>query len=166
MMSHPLPQKILHRIFRLGIWVKGFDAVLEIIGGLFFLLASNITLNRLVIALTEHELIEDPQDRIAVTLHQAIAHITPDTRIFGSAYLIGHGLIKLCVVTGLLLGKRWAYPAALAFLCLFIGYQLYHISYHYSLPLVILTFFDSIFVFSIWYEYRLLTRPPGGAKDH
>src|SRR5258706_15658669 len=99
-------EKVVHRVFTAGIWIKGFDAVLEIIGGFIFLLASNLTLNRLVIALTEHELVEDPHDRIAIILRQAVLHISSDTRIFGSIYLIGHGLTKLWLVTGLLRGKR------------------------------------------------------------
>lgn len=156
MAKQTLPAKILHRVFSVGIWVKGFDAVLEIIGGFIFLLASNLTLNKLIIALTEHELVEDPHDKIAIVLRQAIAHISSDTRIFGGIYLIGHGLVKLLLVTGLLQGKRWAYPATIGFLCLFIAYQLYQVSYHYSLGLVLLTFFDLIFVFSIWYEYQRL----------
>ncbi len=149
-------EKVVHRVFTAGIWIKGFDAVLEIIGGFIFLLASNLTLNRLVIALTEHELVEDPHDRIAIILRQAVLHISSDTRIFGSIYLIGHGLTKLWLVTGLLRGKRWAYPATICFLCLFIAYQLYHISDQYSLGLLLLTFFDTIFVFSIWYKYKHL----------
>ncbi len=158
--------KILRQVFAIGIWVKGFDAVLEIIGGFIFLLASNLTLNQLIIALTEHELIEDPQDKISIILRQAVAHISADARIFGSVYLIGHGLTKLWLVTGLLHGKRWAYPATIGFLCLFIAYQLYRISYHYSLGLVLLTFFDSLFVFSIWYEYQRLKHPRDDKTNH
>ena len=48
MTTQTLPNKILHRVFTLGIWVKGFDAILEIIGGFIFLLASNLTLSRLI----------------------------------------------------------------------------------------------------------------------
>ena len=111
---------------------------------------------KLIIALTEHELIEDPHDKIVIILRHAVSHISSDTRIFGSIYLIGHGLIKFWLVTGLLYGKRWAYPSTIGFLCLFIAYQLYQVSYHYSLAVVLLTLFDSIFVFSIWYEYQHL----------
>jgi uncharacterized membrane protein len=154
MNGQTLPTKIFHRVFTLGIWVKGFDAVLEMIGGFIFLLASNLSLNQAVIMLTQHELIEDPQDVIAIALRQAVAQITPDTRILGSIYLICHSLTKLLLVMGLLRGKRWAYPGAIGFLCLFIIYQLYRISYQPSPGLVFLTFFDSLFLISIWYEYQ------------
>jgi len=154
MIKQTSPTKILHQVFTLGIWVKGFDAVLEMIGGFLFLTASKLTLNHLVIALTQHELIEDPHDPIAIQFRHAVAQISSGTLIFGSAYLIMHGLTKLVLVIGLLRGKRWAYPAAIGFLCLFIAYQLFQVSYQYSLGLVILTFFDSVFVLSIWHEYQ------------
>jgi uncharacterized membrane protein len=150
--------RILHGAFALGIWIKGFDAALEIVGGFIFLLASNLTLNRLVIALTEHELVEDPRDKIAILLRYAVAHITSDTHLYGGAYLIIHGLTKLWLVTGLLRSKSWAYPATICFLCLFIAYQLYRVSYQYSPGLILLTLFDSVFVFLIWREYRFLKR--------
>ena len=158
MTNQRLRTKVLHRAFTLGIWVKGFDAALEIIGGVIFLLASNLVLNELIIALTEHELVEDPRDVIAILLRHAVAQLPIDAHLFGGAYLIVHGLTKLWLVTGLLRSKPWAYPATIGFLCLFITYQLYRVSYHNSLGLILLTLFDSVFVLLIWREYRLLKR--------
>src|SRR5881398_1488030 len=63
----------LHQIFAVGMWIKGLDGVLEVIGGIMLLLISPAALNRLVIALTQHELVEDPHDRVATTLRQAAA---------------------------------------------------------------------------------------------
>ncbi len=156
MTNQTFRDRILHWAFAMGIWVKGFDAILEIVGGFIFLLASDLTLNRLVIALTAHELVEDPHDMIANVLRQAVAQASLDTHLFGGIYLIIHGLAKLWLVTGLLRSKPWAYPATIGFLCLFITYQLYRLSYHDSLGLVLLTLFDSVFVILIWREYRLL----------
>jgi len=156
MTNQTFRERILHWAFATGIWVKGFDAVLEIIGGFIYLLASDLTLNRLVIALTEHELIEDPRDKVSILLRHAVAQASLDSHLFEGIYLIIHGLTKLWLVRGLLRSKPWAYPATIGFLCLFIAYQLYRVSYHYSVGLVLLTLFDSVFVFLIWREYRLL----------
>ena len=52
MAPDPRRAKLLHRVFALGIWVKGIDGVLEIIGGVVLLLTSNAALNRLVITFT------------------------------------------------------------------------------------------------------------------
>jgi uncharacterized membrane protein len=155
--THQTPRdKVLHWAYEMEIWVKGFDATLEVIGGLILLLASNLMLNQLVISLTQHELVEDPRDVIATLLRQSVANISVGAHIFGGAYLVIHGLTKLCLVTGLLRRKAWAYPATIGFLCVFIAYQLYRVSYQFSLGLVLLTFFDAAFVFLIGREYRLL----------
>src|SRR5262245_36197309 len=56
-------EQALYRLFELGVWVKGIDGILEICGGVLLLLTSPAALNRLVMMLTQHELVEDPQDR-------------------------------------------------------------------------------------------------------
>src|SRR6266545_7986793 len=145
--------RLLHRILELGIILKGFDAILEMIGGVLFWFASNVAFDQWVTSLTQHELIEDPQDKVALLLRQAVSQFSSDARLFGSAYLIIHGLAKLWLVTGLLRGKLWAYPATFGFLSLLIIYQLYQMSYNFSIGLLMLTFFDSIFALLIWREY-------------
>lgn len=156
--NQALLAKWLHRGVELGIFLKGFDAVFEMLGGIIFWFTSNVTLNRLVIALTQHELIEDPQDKVALFLRQSVAQFTSDARLFGSVYLVLHGLIKLWLVTNLLHRKLWSYPATIGFLCIFIVYQLYRFSYSYSIGLLLLTFFDSVFALLIWREYRIMER--------
>jgi uncharacterized membrane protein len=137
-------------------WVKAIDGVLEIIGGFLLLLISNAALNRLVATLTQHELVEDPHDWIANALRQAVAQLSTNTKLFGSVYLIAHGLTKIVLVAGVLRGKLWAYPAAIGFLCLFIVYQIYRASYQPSPGLVLLTLIDVVIVCLLWREYRAI----------
>ncbi|HLO29030.1 MAG TPA: DUF2127 domain-containing protein [Anaerolineales bacterium] len=152
-LNQPSFTRLLHRVLELGIILKGFDAILEMIGGILFWFASNVTFDQWITALTQHELVEDPQDKVALLLREVAAPISSDARLFGSAYLIVHGLAKLWLVTGLLRGKAWAYPATFGFLSLFIIYQVYRLSYSFSIGLLALTFFDSVFAFLIWREY-------------
>jgi len=152
--------KFLHRVFALGIWLKGIDGALEIIGGAILLLISNATLNQLIVVLTQHELSEDPHDRIATAARQAVAQLSLGTKVFGGVYLIAHGLAKLILVVGLLRGHRWAYPIAIGFLGLFIAYQLYRLSYQFSVGLLLLTLFDVVIVGLTWREYRLFKTSP------
>jgi uncharacterized membrane protein len=155
-MRNPVHREIfLYRVFALGIWVKGIDGVLEIVGGGLLLFISPTMLNQLVIGLTQHELVEDPRDVIATTLRHAAAQLSANTQLFASLYLVAHGVVKVVLVVGLLRGKRWAYPAAIGFLCLFIVYQLYRLSYHASVGLLLLTLFDVVVVGLTWHEYRL-----------
>jgi uncharacterized membrane protein len=108
--------------------------------------------------LTQRELAEDPRDLVANALRHAVGGLGPDVRLFGAAYLIGHGVVKVGLVAGLLRGKSWSYPTALVFLCLFIGYQLYRLSYRYSAPLLLLTILDAVIVALIWREFRARRR--------
>ena len=154
MLDHSPRTNFWHRVFAVGIWVKGVDGVLEIIGGGILLLTSNAVLNHLIIVLTQHELIEDPHDWLATAARQAAAQLSTNTRLFGSVYLIAHGLAKVVLVVGILLGQRWAYPSAIAFLSLFIAYQLYRLGYQFSPGLLLLMLFDMVMVALIWREYR------------
>jgi uncharacterized membrane protein len=146
-MRNPVQREIfLYRVFALGVWVKGMDGVLEIVGGFLLLLISPVMLNQFVMTLTQHELVEDPHDVIATALRHAAAQLSANTQLFASLYLVAHGLVKVVLVVGLLRGKRWAYPAAIGFLCLFIVYQLYRLSYHATAGLLLLTLFDMVIV--------------------
>ena len=150
--------KFLHRILELGIFIKGFDAILEMIGGVLFWFASNLTIHQLIITLTQHELVEDPQDQVANLLRQAIPVISADARLFGTSYLIIHGAVKLGLIIGLVKHKLWAFPTTIGFLSLFIVYQLYRFSFSGSIGLLLLSFFDTIFAILIWREFRLMKK--------
>src|SRR5512143_3804528 len=95
----PSLTRFLHRILEVGLILKGFDAILEMVGGLLFWFASNVTFDRWILSLTQHELVEDPQDKVALLLRQGVSVISTDARLFGSGYLIIHGLAKLVLVT-------------------------------------------------------------------
>ena len=75
---------------------------------------------------------------------------------FYAFYLLGHGLIKLLLVIGLLRGKLWSYPASLAALGAFMAYQMYRYSYTHSPGLLVLTVFDAAVMWLIWQEWRLV----------
>jgi uncharacterized membrane protein len=165
-MNHqPLRDRFLHWAYEFEIWAKGFDAVLEVIGGFILFFTNKLMLNQWVILLTQHELVEDPHDIIATQLRQSVANLSVDAHIFGGAYLVLHGLAKLWLVTGLLMKKAWAYPSAVVFLGLFIVYQLYRVSYQFSAGLLLLTFFDVAFIFLILREYRLFKHLQGNQHE-
>jgi uncharacterized membrane protein len=145
---------IRHRLFTLGVAVKGIDGLLESVGGLVLLLTSARTMNAWVVALTHHELAEDPRDLVANFLLNHVAHLSADTRLFGAAYLLVHGAVKIFLVAGLLTNKRWSYPTALAVLGAFMLYQLYRFSYTHSIWLAAVTVVDLIVVVLIYEEYR------------
>ena len=151
-----MKKDFLDYTFEASIIIKGIDGIFEIIGGFLLLLVKIATLNYLIVWLTQAELLEDPSDLIANAIVKASNSLSIDTKIFGSAYLLSHGLIKIFLVWSLLKNKLWAYPAALAFLLIFIAYQSYKLIYHYSAGLLALTIFDIFIVFLTLREYRKL----------
>jgi uncharacterized membrane protein len=147
-------QKTLHTLFLISVWIKGVAGVLETAAGIFCFFITPAALASFVVALTAPELSEDPDDWIATTLVHAVRRFSADTALFAAAYLIIHGLVKLFLVAGLLLGRLWAYPLSLWFLAAFIIYQGYRYTHTHSILLVLLTVVDLAVAYLIWREYQ------------
>lgn len=150
-MRRSAPKDLLDRTFEVAIILKGLDGVLEVIGGLVLLVVTPATINRIVTALTQHELSQDPHDFIASRLLNTAHGLTRSAVLFGALYLLAHGVVKIVLVVALLKNKLWAYPWMIVFLLVFIVYQIYRITLVPSAGLAALTAFD---VFVVWLTYR------------
>jgi uncharacterized membrane protein len=148
------PRDLLDQTFQVGIILKGLDGVLEVIGGLLLLVVSPATINRVVTSLTQHELSEDPHDFVATHLLKTAHGLTGSAVLFGSIYLLAHGAVKIILVAALLKNQPWAYPWTIAFLGVFIVYQLYRLSFQPSVGLTALTIFDTVIAWLTYREYR------------
>jgi len=151
-------ERRIHQVFELGVVLKGANAALECAGGLALALVNTDTIVSLIRRLAQDELIENPHDFIASHLMQFAGNFSVSNRNFYAFYLFSHGIVKLCLVVGLLKNRLWAYPASLVVLSLFIVYQIYRFSYTHSLGLIALTVFDLIVVGLIWHEYGVRRR--------
>jgi uncharacterized membrane protein len=158
-----LNDKRLHAAFELGVILKGLNALAELVAGVALWFASVDLIRNVVGALIHGEVIEDPQDRVATYLMHMADRVSVGGKNFATFYLVSHGVVKLILVVGLLRNKLWAYPASLAVLGLFIAYQLYRLSFGFSLGLTLLTVFDAIIIILIWHEYRFVERTRHGA---
>jgi len=147
-------EKLLHWAFEVGIWFKGIDGVLELIGGVLLLCTAPDTVNHFIVDLTERELRQDPGDFICNTLRHAGDHFSDKTRFWGSAYLLSHGAIKVFLATGIILGKLWAYPTAMIIIGGFILFQSGRLTVHFSWPLLAATVIDIVIVLLVWREYH------------
>lgn len=154
----PVDERRIHRIFEIGVWLKGAHALVECAGGLLLYVVSTATIASWVNVLTQDELIEDPNDFIAGHLSRMASQFSVASEHFYAFYLLSHGLIKLLLVVGLLRGKLWSYPASLVALSAFMAYQLYRYSYTHSVGLLVLTVFDAIVMVLIWHEWRVVRR--------
>ncbi len=151
--------RVLHLLYEIGIWFKGIDGILELVGGILFLVVSKSALSGVIATLTQHELVGDSGDWLAIHLRIAFNHLSSSTKLFGSAYLLGHGAVKVFLVWGgLLRCKLWAFPAALLFIGAFVLYQSFRLSYRFSPGLLALTGLDVLVMLLIWREYNVMKR--------
>jgi uncharacterized membrane protein len=144
----------LDRTFRISLILKGLDGVLELVGGVLLLFVSPDQINDVVQFLTQHELAENPNDYLANHLVNSTSNLTASATLFGAIYLLLHGLVKVLLVGAVLRDKIWAYPWMIAFLVIFIGFQIYQIAVDFSIGLIILTAFDAFIVVLTVIEYR------------
>lgn len=147
------PRDWLDRVFAIGIIGKGLNGVAELVGGVLLLFLTPDRVHHVVVALTQGELSEDPGDLIATRLLHTADGLTGNAVLFGSIYLLAHGIVKIALVVALLLNKIWAYPWMIAVLLLFIAYQLYRIALNPTAGLIALTVFDVVIVALTWREY-------------
>ena len=151
-----MSEKTIHRLFEVGIWLKGLHSLIEIIGGIMLAVISTSAITNFVVDLTADELMRHPNDVVAEYLMQWATNFSIATKTFAAFYLLSHGVIKLFLVVGLLRDKHWAYPASLVALGLFIIYQIYRYTFTHSLGLIVLTIFDLVVIWLIWHEYKLM----------
>ena len=97
---------------------------------------------------------EDPHDFLATHLLHATGTLTGSALSFGAIYLLAHGVIKIVLVAALLRNQIWAYPWMIGFLIAFILYQLYRLTFGFSVVLVGLTVFDAVVVWLTAREYQ------------
>jgi uncharacterized membrane protein len=151
-----MTEKAIHRLFEVGVWLKGAHSVLEIVGGLLLWAISANAITEFVVNLTADELSRNPRDLIAAYFLRWALSFSVGTKTFAAFYLLSHGVVKLVLVVGLLRRQLWAYPASLIVLGLFIAYQVYRYTLTHSLALVALTIFDVVVIWLIWHEYRVM----------
>ena len=144
----------LHRLFQVAVVVKGIDGVLELVGGVLLLLVGPAALHHLGVLLARHELADEPDDWVVMALRHLAESFSVETRHFASAYLIGHGVLKIFLAVTLLRERLWAFPTALSVLAIFVAYQLHRFARTHSIVLLALTIVDIVVMALIWREYR------------
>jgi uncharacterized membrane protein len=153
-----MQERRIHQLFEVSVLLKGAHALVECVGGVVLAFVSTARIVRLVERATLDELSEEPHDFLASHLLAWAHGFSVQTQHFYAFYLLSHGAVKIALVAGLLARKLWAYPASLAALAGFIGYQLYRYTLTHSIGLILLTAFDLLVMALIWHEYRLMRR--------
>ena len=120
-----------------------------------FFLFQNFLLN-ITKFIIQGELIEDSRDFIANYLLHSAQNLSISSLNFTALYLISHGAIKLFLIIGLFRKKLSYYPISIAVFGLLVAYQLYRLSFTYSVWLWMITVIDMVVMGLIWHEYKYL----------
>lgn len=142
-------------VFIIGVTLKAIGAGIETILGLL-LMYTHVVSNVLTFLL-DWALVQDPDNFFFGHL-QSFASLSPRTLFLGGAYLASHGFVKCVLMVALLRNKVWAYPASIAVLVLFMLYELVRFIQTFSVPTLLLLFFDALIVWLIYHEYTLMRR--------
>jgi len=151
-------EKKIFSLFRISLFVKGAFAVVEIIGGVLAYFVTQHFLYRVVLYITQQELLEDPRDFFSNYLVQFAGQFSLSSQHFVVLYLLSHGIIKLFLIQGLIKKNLWYYPASLVIFSLFILYQFYRWNITYSPWLLALTLFDIGIIVLTVHEYRYIKK--------
>ena len=151
-------EKNIRLAFRVSLFIKGVFALLEIAGGVLAYFISQKLLVSFITAITQDELVEDPNDFVANYLLHLAQDFSISTQYFTAFYLLRHGVLKLFLIAGLLRERLWYYPLATIVFALFIVYQLYRFSFTHSVWLLVITILDMLVIWLTWREYKYLRR--------
>jgi uncharacterized membrane protein len=143
----------LYKVFIGSIIVKGLDACFECAIGIALIFVNPNAVTKLAVVLTQGELVEDPSSATANYILKIAHSYAISSHTFLIWYLLIHGVIKLFLVGGLLLDKKWSYPLAIVILSLFAIYQVIQYAYTPAIWLLLLTIFDVFIVALVYYEY-------------
>jgi len=144
---------LLDQSFQAAIAIKGFDAVLECIGGVIVWFFKPSSLNGFFRFASMHDLPGKYDEMIVAHLFNWSQALATGGKTFASVYLITHGLTKVLLVAGLWMNKLWAYPLTIVVFGIFCVYQMHRYTHTHSIFLVLLTIFDVILIYLTWREY-------------
>ncbi len=145
---------IFHLGYHIILLIKGIDGILEMIGGFLMIYLNPQRMDKLIVSLTQHELLDDPNDTVANALVEFGHNFSINKYTFEIIYLIIHGFIKVILISLLWRKKLWAYPLCILVFGLFVVYQIYRFTLTYSLLLVLLTVFDLLMIYMTYIEYK------------
>lgn len=148
------PRTVTDKAFRISLYLKGLDGLLETFGGILLLIITPDQINRFARWLTQGELSEDSHDFVANHILKTAHHLTGASLVFGAAYLLSHGVVKVILVFEVMRDHLWAYLGLIGVTALFVTYQIYRISVKFSLSLLLLTVFDLVIIYLTQKEYR------------
>ena len=143
-----------HKLFDVVVVLKGLNGVLELIGGTALAMIPTGAIIGWVGYLTENELSNDPTDFLANSLVHWANNFGHGSQMFAAIYLLFHGVAKVTLATLLLMGRKIAYPIAIALFSLFVLYAIHRLTLNWSWTLATFVTLDIFTIAVIAREWR------------
>ena len=140
-------------LFRLGLIIKGIDAILEVIGGI--LLLSPLRVDRMIEFFLQHELYNSVRHPTTAHLQHAAAEALAKATLAGAIYLIVHGGAKAVLILAVFKDKKWGYLGLMGVLSVFTVIEVVKGILDHSALAGALAVFDVFIVYLIAKEYRM-----------
>jgi len=138
-------------LFKTGIWLKGVNGGLELLGGLLLAVVPESTATRLILAIARFETGPELRDWVLRGITDGIAQVEAEST-FALFYLISHGVIKVFLAVALLRNIRWAAPVALAVFGLLAGIEIVRFALHPSVAMGLIIAID-LFVLGLIFRH-------------
>ncbi len=145
---------ILDIVFLVGVFFKGLDGLIELIGGVLLIFLSPSGLTSVAHSLTAGELLEDPHDIIANLLLKGAHQLGGQGAFLIALFLLIHGVVKLAIVISLIIGATKIYPWAIGALGILAIVQIIDFVVKPSIGVALLTVLDFVVIALTWREWR------------
>lgn len=163
-------QNHIHRLFEVGVTLKGLHALFELTTGAAILAISPVAVANFFLRLAFWEQSQGAPGIISHVLLNLARAVQNGGQHFAGIYLLVVGMINMGLAIGLLAGALWSYPTALAALGLLMAYQVYRYTHTHAVALIALTVFDAVIWLLVRHEYRVASsgavaeQPSSGAQ--
>lgn len=146
--------KFLHKVFLVGLLLKGANAFLELVSGLVLLLLPIATLQSATETALRPLMRLLPEGPWHARLERLTASITPEGTLFAAWYFLSHALVKLLVVVCLVKGWVWAYPLSIAVFAGFMTFQTWEFFHGHAIMYMLLNIMDVFLILLTVNEWR------------
>ncbi|WP_285726474.1 DUF2127 domain-containing protein [Psychromicrobium xiongbiense] len=148
--------KALETVYRIGIAIKGFDGVVELVAGLALWFFPELLTSLLSPIATPVEGHHPIRNFIGYWAGRMDHELSSGSHAFVIFFLLAHGIVKIVLVYCLFKEYHWVYPYALAVLGLFTAYQIYVLITRPTIGMVLFTLLDLVIMWLVWREWREL----------
>ena len=149
---------ILHKVFIVGIILKGINALTEFIISVFLFAFPIDKLRGFAVHLASARRLEWFRSHNVINLSRIESWIGPDTKAFFSWFFLSHGAIKAVIIVCLVAGWVWAYPLGIAVFSGFVVYQIVEMTHRTHAVLyfilTVLDIFVIVLTFNEWHHAK------------